>query len=156
MLRCTHMILRQCRSTAAAITQLQQQRFLNVHEYQVRSAQAGDDTAAAAAAAALSSALPRRWLAAAGHRLLLQGAQLMAKAGINVPDGMPAFSLDDVARAAEAMKDENGEVRTRRGACCCWRRRQGLLLLAQQRGQTQNTHVQFVPCRKHALRGCTA
>lgn len=52
--------------------QLQQKRFLNIHEY--------------------------------------QGAQLMAKYGINVPDGVPAFSVDDVAKAAEKMKDEKGEV----------------------------------------------
>jgi len=40
----------------------------------------------------------------------MQGAQLMSKFGINVPDGMPAFTMDDVAKAADAMKDENNEV----------------------------------------------
>jgi hypothetical protein len=34
----------------------------------------------------------------------------MSKFGINVPPGMPVFSLDDVPKAAEAMKDENNEV----------------------------------------------
>jgi hypothetical protein len=34
----------------------------------------------------------------------------MSKFGINVPDGMSAKSLEDVAKAAEAMKDENNEV----------------------------------------------
>lgn len=41
-----------------------------------------------------------------------QGAQLMAKFGINVPDGVPAFTVDEVAKAAEKMKDEKGEVRS--------------------------------------------
>ncbi|KAF6251499.1 succinate-CoA ligase beta chain [Scenedesmus sp. NREL 46B-D3] len=59
-------------SQTAAATQLQQQRFLNVHEY--------------------------------------QGAQIMSTFGINVPPGMPVFSLDDVSKAAEAMKDENNEI----------------------------------------------
>ena len=35
----------------------------------------------------------------------------MSKFGINVPPGKPAHSLDDVAKAADAMKDENNEVR---------------------------------------------
>jgi hypothetical protein len=35
----------------------------------------------------------------------------MSKFGINVPPGMPVFKLDDVSKAAEAMKDENNEVR---------------------------------------------
>jgi hypothetical protein len=39
-----------------------------------------------------------------------QGAQIMSKFGINVPPGTPVFSLDDVPKAAEAMKDENNEV----------------------------------------------
>ncbi|KIY97083.1 succinyl-CoA synthetase beta subunit [Monoraphidium neglectum] len=52
--------------------QLQQKRFLNIHEY--------------------------------------QGAQLMAKFGINVPDGAPAFTVADVAKEAEKYKDEKGEV----------------------------------------------
>lgn len=34
----------------------------------------------------------------------------MSKFGINVPPGVPAFSQDDVKRAAEKMKDENNEV----------------------------------------------
>jgi len=41
---------------------------------------------------------------------LLQGAELMSKFGINVPPGKPAHSLDDVAKAVDAMKDENNEV----------------------------------------------
>lgn len=52
--------------------QLQQFRFLNVHEY--------------------------------------QGAQIMAKYGINVPEGIPAFTVDDVKNAAAKLKDEKGEV----------------------------------------------
>lgn len=40
-----------------------------------------------------------------------QGAQLMAKFGINVPDGEPAFSVKDVENAAKQLADEKGEVR---------------------------------------------
>jgi hypothetical protein len=40
-----------------------------------------------------------------------QGAQLMAKMGINVPEGVPAFSVADVAAAADRMQDDKGEVR---------------------------------------------
>eukprot|EP00798_Chlamydomonas_sp_ICE-L_P017187 gene17187-23504_t len=39
-----------------------------------------------------------------------QGAQLMSKFGIHVPDGVPAFSLDDVIKGTKAMADEKGEV----------------------------------------------
>lgn len=39
-----------------------------------------------------------------------QGAQLMAKMGINVPEGVPAFSVADVAAAADRMQDDKGEV----------------------------------------------
>lgn len=39
-----------------------------------------------------------------------QGAQLMAKFGINVPDGVAASTVDEVARAADSMKDAKGEV----------------------------------------------
>jgi hypothetical protein len=46
-----------------------------------------------------------------------QGAQIMSKFGINVPPGMPVFKLDDVSKAAEAMKDENNEVRN---TLLCW------------------------------------
>lgn len=34
----------------------------------------------------------------------------MSKFGINVPPGVPAFSIDDVERAAGEMKDENNEI----------------------------------------------
>ncbi|WIA40115.1 hypothetical protein OEZ86_013519 [Tetradesmus obliquus] len=73
MLRSSHHLRSLLRySQTAAAAQLQQQRFLNVHEY--------------------------------------QGAQIMSKFGINVPPGKPVFSLDDVPKAAEEMKDENNEV----------------------------------------------
>jgi len=55
-----------------ATLQLQQKRFLNIHEY--------------------------------------QGAQLMAKFGINVPDGVAVFKLEEVSKAAKSMADENNEV----------------------------------------------
>ena len=41
-----------------------------------------------------------------------QGAQLMAKYGVRVPDGLPAFSIKDVEEAATKMADEKGEVGT--------------------------------------------
>jgi succinyl-CoA synthetase beta subunit len=34
----------------------------------------------------------------------------MGKFGINVPPGVPAFSVDEVTKAAKAMADESGEV----------------------------------------------
>ncbi|KXZ50883.1 hypothetical protein GPECTOR_14g132 [Gonium pectorale] len=55
-----------------ALSQCQQLRFFNVHEY--------------------------------------QGAQLMSKFGINVPPGIPAKSMDEVAKAVDQMADENGEL----------------------------------------------
>lgn len=39
-----------------------------------------------------------------------QGAELMSKYGINVPDGLAAKSISEVVSAAEKMKDESGEV----------------------------------------------
>lgn len=35
----------------------------------------------------------------------------MAKFGINVPEGSPAFSVEEVGTAAKALADEKGEVR---------------------------------------------
>lgn len=51
----------------------------------------------------------RRWLNIHEY----QGAQLMAKFGINVPEGAPATTVAEVAAAAARMKDAAGEVRTR-------------------------------------------
>ena len=48
-----------------------------------------------------------------------QGAQLMSKYGINVPEGAPAFTVEEVAKAAERMKDAAGEVRWRSGRPPC-------------------------------------
>uniref|UniRef100_A0A024FS87 Succinate--CoA ligase [ADP-forming] subunit beta, mitochondrial n=1 Tax=Polytomella sp. Pringsheim 198.80 TaxID=37502 RepID=A0A024FS87_9CHLO len=39
-----------------------------------------------------------------------QGAQLMAKFGINVPPGIPAKSIEEVEKAVPQMADEKGEV----------------------------------------------
>lgn len=41
---------------------------------------------------------------------LVQGAELMSKFGVNVPPGKPAFSLEDVKLATEAMADQDGQV----------------------------------------------
>lgn len=40
----------------------------------------------------------------------------MAKFGINVPDGVPAFSVKEVEDAAKKLADEKGEVRLK-AAC---------------------------------------
>lgn len=39
-----------------------------------------------------------------------QAAELMRREGINVPDGKPARTIEEVKQAAEELKDENGEV----------------------------------------------
>ncbi|CAK0781908.1 hypothetical protein CVIRNUC_005503 [Coccomyxa viridis] len=52
--------------------QLQQLRFLNLHEY--------------------------------------QSSEIMAKYGVNVPPGIPVFSLDEVLPAAKKMADDSGQV----------------------------------------------
>lgn len=41
----------------------------------------------------------------------VQGAQLMSKYGINVPDGAAATTMPEVLKATQDMKDEKGEVR---------------------------------------------
>ncbi len=41
---------------------------------------------------------------------MLQGAELMSKFGIHVPQGMPAKTIAEVEAAAEKMKDESGQV----------------------------------------------
>ena len=41
----------------------------------------------------------------------LQGAQVMSSHGVNVPPGVPAFSLDEVQKAADEMANEDGEAR---------------------------------------------
>ena len=40
-----------------------------------------------------------------------QGSEQMAKFGVNVPPGIPVFSLDEVAEAAKKMESPDGEVR---------------------------------------------
>ena len=42
---------------------------------------------------------------------LAQGSEQMAKFGVNVPPGIPVFSLDEVAGAAKKMESPDGEVR---------------------------------------------
>lgn len=41
---------------------------------------------------------------------LLQSAELMRQYGINVPDGIPVKSLDEVPEAAKELADASGEV----------------------------------------------
>lgn len=94
---------------ATSQQQLQQWRFLNIHEYQVK-------------VAAADSQLKATWAHATNQHLDLgtcesQGAQLMSKFGINVPDGVPAFSVKEVEDAAKQLADEKGEVRL--GAMAC-------------------------------------
>ena len=40
-----------------------------------------------------------------------QGAQVMSSHGVNVPPGIPAFTLDEVQKAADQMASADGEVR---------------------------------------------
>lgn len=63
------------------------------------------------------SAEAGRWLPGA------QGAALMSQYGINVPPGIPVFSLDQVEPAVEKMKDREGLVRCAGGghSWLCWR-----------------------------------
>jgi len=43
--------------------------------------------------------------------LASQGAQVMSSHGVNVPPGIPAFTLDEVQTAAEQMASADGQVR---------------------------------------------
>ena len=45
--------------------------------------------------------------------LVSQGAQVMSSHGVNVPPGIPAFTLDEVQTAADQMASPDGEVRVR-------------------------------------------
>jgi hypothetical protein len=46
----------------------------------------------------------------------------MKKYGINVPDGIPAKTVDEVQKAAQQLADEKGEVlgTSAEFACTCW------------------------------------
>ncbi len=89
----------------AAATQLQQCRFLNIHEYQVTVIMRHD--------LAASGTLQHEALAEAlATLMLMQGAEIMKKFGINVPEGKPAKSVEEVARIAKELADDKGEVRT--------------------------------------------
>ena len=87
---------------AQASKELQQKRCLNIHEYQVRNTVSHDVDKCV-------SVLLRRRARTFCRRM--QGAQLMSKFGINVPDGAAAQSIPDVVKAADSMKDSKGEVR---------------------------------------------
>ena len=39
-----------------------------------------------------------------------QSSEIMAKYGVNVPPGIPVFSLDEVLPAAKKMADDSGQV----------------------------------------------
>lgn len=55
-----------------------------------------------------------RFLAALSHNrwtVLVQGAELMGKHGINAPPGMPIQKIEDLLPAAKKMADSDGEVR---------------------------------------------
>lgn len=40
----------------------------------------------------------------------MQGAQILSQHGVNVPPGLPVFSLAEVTQAAEEMASPDGEV----------------------------------------------
>ena len=93
---------------SANASQAQQWRLLNVHEYQ----------------ASVWEGNRVLWSGIAGlraHKFLVsawaQGAQLMAKFGVNVPEGLPAFSVKEVEEAAAKLADSQGEV----SQCMAWR-----------------------------------
>jgi succinyl-CoA synthetase beta subunit len=44
---------------------------------------------------------------------MCQGAELMAKYGVNVPPGIPIFKVDEAKAAAEKMRSPDDEV-------CSW------------------------------------
>lgn len=71
----------------------------------------------AGVAASVRGALEAAAAAGPQRRLLnvheYQGAQLMAKFGINVPDGAPATTVNEAVQAAMRLKDAAGEVRRR-------------------------------------------
>lgn len=93
--------------------QLQQQRFLNIHEYQVRRGPMVTDY--------------DRRVMVMGHTpnpklkcpqtLCPQGAQLMSQYGITVPPGIPVHKLEEVFPAAEKMADAEGKVSKQARAC---------------------------------------
>lgn len=53
--------------------------------------------------------------------LLTQGAEQMSKFGVNVPPGVPVFSLDEVDAAAEKMRSPDGQVGSVRILRPCFR-----------------------------------
>lgn len=108
MLRAAKKAVEQLGGRAARATQLQQQRFLNVHEYQVRG-RAQKRFGCDSGVSMHPTARPP-----AGETLGvfgLQGAQLMETYGINVPPGIPVFKLSEVEPAVQKMKDAEGLVR---------------------------------------------
>lgn len=107
MLRSSQRLFKHVQTASAA--QLQQLRFLNVHEYQVGVHKVSHLNLLIPAGGDQPGSM--QGCADTVHCLYCtQGAELMSKFGINVPPGKSAHSLDDVKTAAEAMKDENNEV----------------------------------------------
>jgi hypothetical protein len=105
---------------SAAAAQLQQKRFLNIHEYQVRFLARPPSVVAAAVPRPLARPPPLIIPSTQTPKNPQQGAALMKSFGINVPDGQPAHTVEDVERIAPVMADEKGEVgsgrRSRRAA----------------------------------------
>ena len=44
------------------------------------------------------------------YSCILQGSEQMSKFGVNVPPGIPVFSLDEIDNAASKMKSPDGQV----------------------------------------------
>ena len=111
---------RQSRNCAQAVAQFghQQKRFLNIHEYQVRFSKGNQSEYISIwleglqmKLAQLTSGEPDLCLFRPLHtNIHTQSAQLMSKYGVHVPEGLPAFSLQDVKDATEKLADEKGEV----------------------------------------------
>ena len=82
-------------------SQLQQQRFLNIHEYQVLQTSQFPPQSQCATDFGLTYR---------SHKLFLQGAELMGKHGINAPPGIAVSKIEDLMPAAKKMADSDGEV----------------------------------------------
>lgn len=85
-----------------------QKRFLNIHEYQVQPPHCflGQIFKTQLCTSPSSVVDNADYIGLCG----VQGAQLMAKYGIHVPEGIAATTIDGVVEAAGKMKDDKDEV----------------------------------------------
>ena len=124
-------LARNARTTKHEAILLQQIRLLNIHEYQVKLQYVNQllkvntackKSCAHTAGVTLAETiivfynLKERIKAGVGDRFelsnpcILQGSEQMSKFGVNVPPGIPVFSLDEIDNAATQMKSPDGQV----------------------------------------------